>query len=143
MKLELTTKQFRRLLDMAYIGNWILNSTRGDDRFKDYDDVESLLFAKAREEGMGVLAEDWQGEVVPSRAFAEGGIHEAIMEYENNVFFDILAEDLARRDMEDASIDQNNYEELSSRIDAYIAEFEQHGTDNILCLLYTSDAADE
>ena len=132
MKLELTTKQFRRLLDMAYIGNWILNSTRGDDRFKDYDDVESLLFAKAREEGMGVLAEDWQGEVVPSRAFAEGGIHEAIMEYENNVFFDILAEDLARRDMEDASIDQNNYEELSSRIDAYIAEFEEHGTDNIL-----------
>lgn len=132
MKLELTTKQFRRLLDMAYIGNWILNSTRGDDRFKDYDDVESLLFAKAREEGMGVLAEDWQGEVLPSRAFAEGGIHEAIMEYENNVFFDILAEDLARRDMEDASIDQNNYEELSSRIDAYIAEFEQHGTDNIL-----------
>ena len=132
MKLELTTKQFRRLLDMAYIGNWILNSTRGDDRFKDYDDVESLLFAKAREEGMGVLAEDWQGEVVPSRAFAEGGIHEAIMEYENNVFFDILAEDLARRDMEDASIDQNNYEELTSRIDAYIAEFEQHGTDNIL-----------
>ena len=132
MKLELTTKQFRRLLDMAYIGNWILNSTRGDDRFKDYDDVESLLFAKAREEGMGVLAEDWQGEVVPSRAFAEGGIHEAIMEYENNVVFDILAEDLARRDMEDASIDQNNYEELSSRIDAYIAEFEQHGTDNIL-----------
>ena len=132
MKLELTTKQFRRLLDMAYIGNWILNSTRGDDRFKDYDEVESLLFAKAQEEGMGVLAEDWQGEVVPSRAFAEGGIHEAIMEYENNVFFDILAEDLARRDMEDASIDQNNYEELSSRIDAYIAEFEEHGTDNIL-----------
>ena len=132
MKLELTTKQFRRLLDMAYIGNWILNSTRGDDRFKDYDEVESLLFAKAREEGMGVVAEDWQGEVVPSRAFAEGGIHEAIMEYENNVFFDILAEDLARRDMEDASIDQNNYEELSSRIDAYIAELEEHGTDNIL-----------
>ena len=132
MELNLTAKQFRRLLDMAYIGNWILNSTRGDDRFADYDEVESLLFAKAREQGMGVLAEDWQGEVVPSRAFAEGGIHEAIMEYENNVFFDILAEDLARRDMEDASIDQNNYEELSSRIDAYIAEFEEHGTDNIL-----------
>ena len=132
MKLELTTKQFRRLLDMAYIGNWILNSTRGDDRFRDYDEVESLLFAKAREEGMPTLAEDWQGEVVPSRAFAEGGIHEAIMEYENNVFFDILAEDLARRDMDDAPIDESNYDELTSRIDAYIAEFEEHGTDNIL-----------
>ena len=132
MKLELTTKQFRRLLDMAYIGNWILNSTRGDDRFRDDDEVESLLFAKARAEGMPTLAEDWQGEVVPSRAFAEGGIHEAIMEYENNVFFDILAEDLARRDMDDAPIDESNYDELASRIDAYIAEFEEHGTDNIL-----------
>ena len=132
MKLELTNKQFRRLLDMAYIGNWILNATRGDDRFKDYDEVESLLFAKAREEGMPTLAEDWNGEVVPSRAFVEGGIHEAIMEYENNVFFDILAEDLARRDMDDVPIDESNYEELNRRIDAYIAEFDQHGTDNIL-----------
>ena len=132
MKLELTAKQFRRLLDMAYIGNWILNSTRGDDRFRDYDEVESLLFDKARQEGMGVLAEVWQGEVVPSRAFAEGGIHEAIMEYENNVFFDILAEDLARRDMEDVPIDESNYDELASRIAAYIAEFEEHGTDNVL-----------
>ena len=32
MKLELTKKQYRRLLDLAYIGNWILNSTRGEDR---------------------------------------------------------------------------------------------------------------
>ena len=95
------------------------------------------MYEIAREEGMGVLAEDWQGEVVPSRAFAEGGIHEAIMEYENNVFFDILAEDLARRDMDDAPIDESNYDELTSRIDAYIAEFEQHGTDNILVDLDT------
>ncbi|MEA4954874.1 MAG: hypothetical protein VB096_05105 [Pseudoflavonifractor sp.] len=132
MKLELTTKQFRRLLDMAYIGNWILNSTRGDDRFADYDEVESLLFQKAKDEGMNALTEFWQGQAVPSQAFADGGIHDAIMEYENNVFFDILAEDLARRDMDDVPIDENNYQELASRIDAYISEFEEHGTDNIL-----------
>ena len=131
MELELTRKQFRRLLDMVYIGNWILNSTRGEDRFKDYDEVESLLFSKAAKEGMPTLAELYQGEVIPSRAFAEGGIHEAIMEYENNVFFDILAEDLARRDMDDVPIDESNLDELNRRIDAYIDEFEAHGTDNI------------
>ena len=131
MKLELTTKQYRRLLDMAYIGNWVLNSTRGDDRFRDYDEVESLLFDKARQEGMGVLAEVWQGEVVPSRAFVEGGIHEAIIEYENNVFFDILAEDLARRDMEQENVDQNDTTELLNRMEEYMTEFELHGTDNI------------
>lgn len=132
MKLELTTKDFRRLLDMVYIGNWVLNSTRGDDRISDYDRVESILFAKAAEQGMTALAEVYQGEIIPSKAFAEGGIHEAIMEYENNVFFEILAEDLARRDMEDTPIDESNYAELASRIDAYISEFEANGTDNIL-----------
>ena len=132
MELKLNQKQFRRLLDMVYIGNWILNSTRGDQRFSDYDEVESLVFAQAVLEGMPTLAELYQGEVVPSRAFIEGGIHEAIEEYENNVFFDILAEDLARRDMDDAPIDENNYDELASRIDAYITEFEEHGTDHIL-----------
>ncbi|MBD5132875.1 MAG: hypothetical protein HDT38_00125 [Clostridiales bacterium] len=131
MELELTRKQLRRLLDMVYIGNWILNSTRGEDRFKDYDEVESLLFARAAQEGMPTLSETYQGEVIPSRAFAEGGIHEAIMEYENNVFFEILAEDLARRDMDDVPIDESNYDELAQRIDAYIDEFEAHGTDNI------------
>ena len=131
MELELTRKQFRRLLDMVYIGNWILNSTRGEDRFKDYDEVESLLFSKAAREGMPTLADLYQGEIIPSRAFAEGGIHEAIMEYENNVFFDILAEDLARRDMDDVPIDESNLDELNRRIDAYIDEFEAHGTDNI------------
>lgn len=131
MELDLTRRQFRRLLDMVYIGNWILNSTRGEDRFKDYDEVESLLFSKAAQEGMPALAELCEGEIIPSRAFAEGGIHEAIMEYENNVFFEILAEDLARRDMDDVPIDESNYDELNRRIDAYIDEFEAHGTDNI------------
>ena len=45
---------------------------------------------------------------------------------------DILAEELARRDMDDAAIDESNFAELTSRIDAYITEFEEHGTDNIL-----------
>ncbi len=131
MELHLTTKQFRRLLDMAYIGNWILNSTRGEDRFRDYDEVESLLFAKAEQEGMSALSEHWMGETVPSRAFMEGGIHEAIADYEDAVFFDILAEELARRDMDDVPIDENNFGELTRRMEAYMAEFELHGTDHV------------
>jgi hypothetical protein len=132
MKLELTTKQYRRLLDLVYIGNWILNSTRGDDRIPDYDEVESLLFAAAAKQGMKALAETCDGTVVPSQEFSEGGIHEAIIDYENTVFFDILAEELARRDMADEPATPAEFEELARRIDAYIMEFEEHGTDNIL-----------
>ena len=131
MELHLTEKQYRRLLDLVYIGNWVLNSTRGDDRIRDYDQVESLIFSHCLDHGMAQLIELYNGEIIPSRAFAEGGIHEAIMEYENNVFFEILAEDLARRDMDDVPIDESNLDELNRRIDAYIDEFEAHGTDNI------------
>lgn len=131
MKLELTRKQYRRLLDLVYIGNWVLNSERGNDRFQDYDEVESLLFARAPGEGMPTLAQLWQGQVVPSQAFVNGGIHEAIADYEDAVFFDILAEDLARRDMNDVPIDESNYDELTRRIDEYMTEFELHGTDRV------------
>ena len=132
MQLQLTKKEFRRLLDLVYIGNWILNSTREDDRIPDYDDLESKLFAQAALNGMPGLAEPWQNTIIPSRAFEEGGIHEAIMDYEDTVFFEILAEELARRDMNYEPIDQGNYDQLVERMNAYIAEFEEHGTDNIL-----------
>ena len=79
MELHLTDKQYRRLLDLVYIGNWILNSTRGEDRFQDYDQVESLVFSHCLEKGMTSLVELYDGEIIPSRAFAAGGIHEAIM----------------------------------------------------------------
>ena len=132
MNIELSRKEFRRLLDLVYIGNWILNSTRGEDRFADYDQVESKLFALCRTAGMDTLVETWQGEDVPSRAFAEGGIHEAIMDYEDTVFFEILAEELARRDMDYQRVSRENYDELVSRMDDYIAEFEVNGTNNLV-----------
>ena len=93
--------------------------------------MESLLFAKAVQEGMGTLAEVWNGEVVPSRAFAEGGIHEAIMAYEDTMFFEILAQELALRDMDSDAPTPENVDELRERMDTYLGEFEQHGTDNI------------
>ncbi|NLT40792.1 MAG: hypothetical protein GXX89_10100 [Clostridiales bacterium] len=133
MKIELTKKQFRRLLDMVYIGNWVLNSTRGEDRFKDYDDVESLLFSFCEEAGMAALYENTGGVAAPSKAFVEGGIHDAIMDYEDAVFYEILAEELARRDMSREALPQDDYDELMDRMNDYIAEFEQNGTEN-LCI---------
>ncbi|MDD6199871.1 MAG: hypothetical protein PUB93_01200 [Firmicutes bacterium] len=132
MQIELTNKEFRRLLDMVYIGNWVLNSTRGDDRFQDYDDLESKLFALCRTNGMRVLAEDWNGTVIPSKAYEEGGIQEVIAYYEDNVFYEILAEELSRRDMGYADITDDNYPEIVSRMDQYMSEFENSGLDHLV-----------
>lgn len=131
MQIELTTKEFRRLLDLVYIGNWILNSTRGDDRFADYDHVESKLFGLCQGTGMQALVEKWEGEDVPSKAFADGGIHEAIAYYEDAVFYEILAEELSRRDMDYVDITQENYDEILGRMDQYMEEFRQSGVDHL------------
>ena len=127
MQIELTPKEFRRLLDMVYIGNWVLNSTRGEDRFADYDDLESKLFALSP-----ALSEPWNGTVVPSRAYTEGGIHEAIAYYEDNVFYEILAEELSRRDMDYPEINDDNYDEIVTRMDRYMSEFELSGVDHLV-----------
>lgn len=133
MQIELTNKEFRRLLDLVYIGNWVLNSTRSEnDRFHDYDHVESKLFGQCVGTGMQALVEGWNGTLVPSRAFAEGGIHEAIAYYEDNIFFQILAEELSRRDMDYADITPENYDEILQRMDRYMEEFEASGVDHLV-----------
>ena len=132
MQIDLTTKEFRHLLDMVYIGNWILNSTRGDDRFQPYDDLESKLFALCREHKMDVLVETDNGITVPSRAYMSGGIHEAIAYYEDNVFYEILAEELSRRDMAYPEICEENYDEIITRMDRYMHEFQMSGVDHLV-----------
>ncbi|MCQ2447619.1 MAG: hypothetical protein MJ073_01770 [Oscillibacter sp.] len=130
MKIELTDQQFRYLLDLVYIGNWVMNSTRGDDRIKEYDQVEGLVFSHCLQQKMSKLVELYQGELIPSRRFAEGGIHEAIEQYEDIVFYEILAEELALRDF-DEPLSRENYSALMERIDTYLSEFNAHGTDHI------------
>ena len=132
MELNLTRKQFRRLLDMAYIGNWILNSTREEDRFEDYDNLQEKLFALAGKQGMKALVTSYMGHYFPSKAYEEGGIHEAIADYEDAVFFDILAEELARRDMVEENLSQDDMTELTSRMNDYMDEFEKNGIDHII-----------
>lgn len=126
MQIDLTPKEFRRLLDLVYIGNWVLNSTRGEDRFADYDNLESKIFALSP-----ALSEEWNGIVVPSRAYTEGGIHEAIAYYEDNVFYEILAEELSRRDMDYPEITEDNYDEIVSRMDRYMSEFQLSGVQHL------------
>ena len=131
MTIELTEKEFRRLLDLVYVGDWILNSARGEDRFEDYDILQEKLFALCPQVGMSALVERWQGHVFPSRAYEEGGIHEAIADYEDAVFFDILAEELARRDMLEENLNQEDLNELSARMNDYMDEFEKNGIDRL------------
>lgn len=130
MTIELTDLEYRRLLDLVYVGNWILNSARGRDRIGDYDYMESKIFSYAPKCGMKSLVQTPFGVPKPSKAFQEGGIHEAICDYEDAVFFEILAEELARRDL-NLFGEPEDPAPLNSRIEEYMQEFEANGLENL------------
>ena len=132
MNVELSEQEFRLLLDLIYVGNWILNSTRGEDRFEAYDDLQEKFFTMCgKNNRLKSLVTAYMGHHFPSQAYEDGGIHEAIADYEDAVFFDILAEELARRDMVEENLDQDDMTELSNRMNDYMDEFEKNGIDRI------------
>ena len=94
--------------------------------------MESKLFGLCQGTGMQALVEQWEGEDVPSQAFSDGGIHEAIAYYEDAVFYEILAEELSRRDMGYEEITQENYFEILGRMERYMEEFRQSGVDHLM-----------
>lgn len=131
MNIDITEKEFRRLLDLVYIGNWVLNSARGEDRFEDYDILQEKLFALCPSHGMKSLVQSWMGHISPSEAYENGGIHEAIADYEDAVFFDILAEELARRDLGLETSDPDDFTELTARMEEYLSEFDRNGLSSV------------
>ena len=126
MELNLSAKEFRRLLDLCYIGNWILNSCRGSHRFQDYDALLSKLFSRCPR-----LSRTVDGVSYPSQEYVDGGIHQAISCYEDTVFYEILSEELSRRDMEFSDITEENDQELSDRMQAYMEQFELYGVEHL------------
>lgn len=123
MQIELTEKEFRRLLDMAYIGNWILNSTRGSDRFEDYDKVESRLFSYCKDHGMASLTETWNGQPGSLPAFAEAASTRPLWTMRTRCSLTFWRRSWPARDMDYAPISNQNYDELIERMDEYMEEF--------------------
>ena len=58
MQIELTEQQFRYLLDLVYIGNWVVNSTWEDDPDPGYERRrKSLVFSHCLKHKMSKLVE--------------------------------------------------------------------------------------
>ena len=48
------------------------------------------------------------------------------------MFYEILAEELSRRDMNYPEINEDNYDEIITRMDRYMSEFQQTGVDRLI-----------
>ena len=44
MEIKFTKEQYENLMKLVYLGNWMINAIRTDDRVKKYDELKHYIF---------------------------------------------------------------------------------------------------
>ena len=131
MGLELTKDQYRTLLELVFIGNWVASANSPGAVQAKYDALEQFLFSQARECGLADLVRE-SGD--PSEEFLDT-LFPLIDQYNEHNFWENLVELLVQRDLAQqydtaawAALDDkarfNQIEELEEK---YFRIFEQNG----------------
>ncbi len=145
MKINFTKKEYRLLIDILYIADWVLNAHKVEDdpRTRVYRILEQKIFSYAKEMGFENLIEyvtDFK-EYFPSREYEETSpALKFIEEFETDAFWDELVDRLTERDLirqvggienlSNLSFD-NRIEKTFLLKEKYAAEFGANGLDNL------------
>lgn len=102
MKIELSEQQYRDLIELLFLGNWVANATRtgakGDEMIEKYEQLQDhiLTFAEQFKADDVVIKEG-------SEYYTTMEFEEALMplmeDYDDYVFWEQLASRLAKRDL--------------------------------------------
>lgn len=140
MKINFTKQEYKSLLDILYIADWITSAYDEIENSKPiaYDKLEQKLLSYAKDFGLDDYVEQdkFEERYYPTRLFEDETIaQEIIDQYDNDTFWDELAHRLAQRDIQakygreqlaKMNMDQV-LEEMSIIEDAYNEEFEKTG----------------
>lgn len=104
MEMQLSKDEYRLLLDMIYISEWVMNSHKleEDAKVKPYKQVAQKILAYAQGAGFGNAVEHdaARGEYLPTEEFEETLAATSVIEdFEDDVFWDALCHRLAQRDL--------------------------------------------
>ena len=107
MKIELSHDQYRTLLELVYLGNWMVNSIKEeiDHETQRYDELQGYLFLLARDFGFGEWC-DGEYEFPHGKNHLTGAefknkdaLFNCIEKYDEYTFWEELSHKLARRDL--------------------------------------------
>lgn len=101
-KISFTKEQFESLLKLVYLGEWMINANRVDDRIKKYEDLQDYIFSYAKQFGLDEFVDDEEakkGKFFPTRKFEEEtDVQKFIKEYDEETFWDEIVDRLGERD---------------------------------------------
>ena len=102
MKIPFTKAQYQRLLELVYVGNWIINAHDVPSdivgEYKKYEDILWFVWSFAKDFGVKELVDQEWDKAYPSW-FLEGKMLEYISEYEDTYFRDELADRMATKEL--------------------------------------------
>lgn len=140
MQIELSKNEFKTLLELVYLGEWVANGYRlADEHLTPYVRLEERLLRLAARAGLDALVElEERGDVYPAEAFTEP-LYDLIEAYDNNTFWEELPLRLADRDLLErhgstaleAMSEEERFTRLSSVADRYEEELERFGVERL------------
>ncbi|MDD5757865.1 MAG: hypothetical protein PHI06_02155 [Desulfobulbaceae bacterium] len=104
MEMQFSKDEYRLLLDMIYISEWVMNSHKVEEdvRVRPYKQVAQKILAYAQGVGLDNVVEHdkARGEYLPTEEFEEALASTSIIEdFEDDLFWDALCHRLAQRDL--------------------------------------------
>jgi hypothetical protein len=102
MKLELTDKQYRDLIELLFLGNWVANASRtgadGDEKIEKYEEIEAYILSQAKLYHAEDVVIEEENERYTTMEFEESLIP-IIEEYDEYTFWEQISNKLAKRDL--------------------------------------------
>ena len=152
MKINITKKQYRLLLDILSIAEWVMDAYKveEDPKSKPYKEVEQLFLSRAKEFGFDNLVEyDREDDkYYPTREYEDLETDRVFIdEFEDDVFWEELCNRLAKRDlMRTHGVEKVARMEILERlttqdkiIEKYQNEFYENGLENLILASEKSD----
>jgi hypothetical protein len=137
VQVHLDPDQYRKLVELAYLGEWVINAHHDTDYQDDQatSAVQALLKAGPVE---GIGRDDETGEYFLEADWVERLYDDYILDYDDHVFWDELTERLAARDLArergvspDDIVRDDDLLELRPLEERYRQELEENGVERL------------
>lgn len=141
---QFTRDEYRRLIDLAMIANWVLHvfETEENPETREYDEVIQKIYAGAKEQGLGDLIayDEESGGNFPTPDYEEESeVMDLLEDFEDNLFWFGLAQRMALKTLVDQEgietydelFDEKNAARLRTLEAKFAEEFYENGLNNI------------
>ncbi len=143
MKINFTNKEFRTLLDLIYLGNWVINANEiePEKNLNKHEELVQKIYSHAKDFNFENLVEynNEFKEYIETAEFEDSEVSEYLEEYEEQNFWETLISRLAERDflleiprgsLNDLSLEEK-FIKIQKHEDKWTEEFSKFGIDNL------------